>query len=96
MSVYLCRSSSQRPSLTDGQLPGLPEETARPPQGTRNLPRTTTHILKSRSVRKERTMLKVKVIDVKRKVITWSESVSHALDDSKGQLKTGDRKSQLN
>ena len=41
-------------------------------------------------------MLKVKVIDVKRKVITWSESVSHALDDSKGQLKTGDRKSQLN
>ena len=46
MSVYLCRSSSQRPSLTDGQLPGLPEETARPPQGTRNLPRTTTHIWK--------------------------------------------------
>ena len=41
-------------------------------------------------------MLKVKVIDVKRKVITKSESVSHALDDSKGQLKTGDRKSQLN
>ena len=41
-------------------------------------------------------MLKVKVFDVKRKVITQSESVSGALDDSKGQLKTGDRKSQLN
>ena len=28
--MYLCRSSSQRPSPTDGQLPGLPKETARP------------------------------------------------------------------
>ena len=41
-------------------------------------------------------MLKVKVIDVKRKVTTQSESVSGVLDDSKGQLKTGDRKSQFN
>lgn len=41
------RSSSQCSCPADGQLPGLPEEAARPPPRARDLPCQTTHLWKS-------------------------------------------------